>query len=280
MLPHPPRCSVIMVHYGDPRVTQKALVALWAGVQPPARVIIIDHAERPLVLLPRPQQDVIRPATNAGYAGGLNIGLGMIFASRPHGRDIVVGMNNDVFVSAASLHVLVEHLWQHTEPVFIGARWGVVNPLTGRSALRPTGSSERPSPTTLPYIDGAFLAAPWLAWWKLQKVPDDYFMYWEDSALYNRIRQLNIRVQVLPNLRLEHADTTTSAPVDWHTYYLVRNGAHYMQTSTSWPIRGWWRLYNPMRYLYHVVHGGPQSRLIRRALGDALRGVRGKQDVP
>lgn len=270
MIPQPPRLAVITVHYGDPRITTDALTALWHSSRPPDRVIIIDHARQPLSLPSHPNQQTIRPAGNAGYAAGLNIGLGMVFSAKPADEDIVVCMNNDALVSPHTLARVLEYCHRAAQPALVGARWGVVNPLTGRAHLT-SPSSRAPHPSSLSYIDGAFFTAPWSVFRRLKKIPDDYFMYWEESVLNYHLQRLGIPRHVIPDLDIQHDDTKPSTQSDQQTYFLVRNGAHFLQTYTPWPLRLWWWNYNRLRYVYHLGRGHRSSR-IRQALKDAMKG--------
>lgn len=276
MIPHPINCYVIMVHYGDPRVTSAALAALQRGTRVPDQVIIIDHAKTPF-LSSLPTYRVVRPASNTGYAAGLNIGLGLLFTRRVNDQDIIVCMNNDALVGTRTLEKVMASAQRVGRPTFFGARWGFINLLTGRTRLLAPGS-RRPL-ATLSYIDGAFFAAPWSVFYQIKSIPDAYYLYWEEGILATRLRQHRIPSRAIPNLGLRHSDAHSSAPSDLHTYYLVRNGAHYMQTYLPWPYRTWWRLYNRLRFLYHRARG-QQNALIQNALRDALRGQLGQANLP
>lgn len=277
MIPHPINCYVIMVHYGDPSVTTATLAALECSTRVPDQVIIIDHAKTPFPSS-LPTHHVVRPASNAGYAAGLNIGLGLLFTRRVNDQDVIVCMNNDALVGTRTIAKVMASAQRVGRPTLFGARWGAINPLTGRTRLLAPGR-RRPRLGALSYIDGAFFAAPWSVFYQIKSIPDAYYLYWEEGILAARLRQHHIPSRVIPNLGVRHSDASSSAPSDLHTYYLVRNGAHYMQTYPPWPYRAWWRLYNRLRFLYHRARG-QRSALIQKALRDALRGQLGPATLP
>lgn len=276
MHPHLAQATILMVHYGDPEETARALEALWRGGQPPRRVIIIDHADEALILPARPQHVIIRPRTNSGYAAGLNIALGVLFVEKPREDEVVICMNNDVEVTAMTIARVREYFSLNIDPVLLGARWGHIHPLTGRATILPVGAPRPRTHPALTYLDGAFFASTWSVWRRLQKIPDDYFMYWEESMLGAKAREQNIQLEALPEVAIKHTDNPNAGQAAFRTYYLVRNGSHYMQTLTPLPVRWWWKIYNPARLLYHTLRRGEQSGITRRALSDMLHGVQGR----
>ena len=278
MNPHNQQLFVLIVHYGDEAITRQALASLKRSTTQPSLIIVIDHGRTPLVVSPDPTIQVVRPSSGGGYAAGVNFGLGFLLHRQSQANDVVVVMNNDVEVYPDTLAHLLTAWRSIGTPSLIGVQveergvvvhgGGSVNKLTGRATLRETSGG------ALQYIHGAFIAAPYAVWLKLQGLPSHYYMYWEDVLLGRRARVLRIPLQYLPTVIVKH-HTGDKTSAQQH-YYLIRNGALFMQQELPIPIRWWWVIYNRLRYFYHLLCSGPRHRRTARALRDALMGKTGK----
>tara|TARA_Y100000310_G_C20520646_1_gene733491 strand:+ start:195 stop:1061 length:867 start_codon:yes stop_codon:yes gene_type:complete len=272
---------VVIVHYGDSALAQRAVAALKAGSQQPDEIVVVDHNPEPLVLEAVEGLRVVRPSTNDGYGAGLNFGIGTLFSDKPDNRDIIVGMNNDVVVLPDTLTNLRQWWDKHPEPALVGViaeegkrrvgGGGRINPITGRARL-----SARPlvdSPLT--YVHGAFFSAPWEVMMRVRGLPEHYFMYWEDVSLSLRARQMGVPLKVAETVRVTHSEESPSQLPDAKLYYLVRNGALCLSTDAPWPYRPWWRLYSRLRLQYHQARG--TKPVVVEALRDAAAGQTGRR---
>lgn len=255
---HIPKYCIILVHFGAPAATDRALSALFSSTQTPTKTVIIDHAHQPYSTALSYPLTIIRPTKNMGYAAGVNVGLGFLVSKNLAKHDLVIAMNNDAVVSPTTL----SQLQFPSVPTLVGCRGGHLNYLTGRTAL-----DKKP----VNYLDGAFLAATWATWTKLKGMPDEYFLYWEDVALSRRAWKRSISLVVQPELNVQHQPLHPSLTTDQRLYYLVKNGARFLEQDAPgiWPI--FWRSKNRLRYLYHRwLSTRPEAPLIARALYDAI----------
>ena len=104
MNPQNRQLFVIIVHYGQPFVTQGALEALWSGKSAPTAVMVIDHGKTPFLRADARRTHIIRPAVNAGYGAGVNLG-----AQKARGEYLFV-LNPDTLVFPDTLSKLVNFL--------------------------------------------------------------------------------------------------------------------------------------------------------------------------
>lgn len=281
MNPHNPQLFILIVHYGDVTTTRRALTSLRQGSVQPTKITVVDHGELALTGVADTGMVVVRPSSGGGYAAGINFGLGTLMSEGATAHDIVVAMNNDVEVYPETLAHLLTWWSEAASPGLVGARieerggvvygGGTVNAITGRAVLR-----EQPG-ESLHYIHGAFIAAPYHVWLSLQGLPSHYYLYWEDVLLGRRARALGIPLQYASDVRLKHHTSPNIS--SQQAYYLIRNGALFMQQETPAPWRWWWWLYNQLRYMYHVLHRTPSHRLPARALKDALMGKIGQVTI-
>lgn len=266
----------IIVHYGPSSPTREAIKHLLAGSVQPKCIVVVDHARTPFEHDPSDRIRVIRPINNGGYAAGLNTGLGALSTLGATFNDVVIAMNNDIYVQPDTLAAI--QFWHHTHGakalagvvvqeggalIFGGGR---VHTWTGRAMLNTSPQQK------LDYVHGAFLVAPYEIFLKTQGLPEHFFLYWEDVAFSYLLRRQHIPLTVIPTARVTHK-TTSNTMTDTHLYYLVRNGAIFLEQYLAWPWRQYWRLGNYARRLYHAAtrRNNAAGVTIRQALYDAQR---------
>lgn len=265
MIPHTRKYFAVIVHYGDAIPTHRLVADLLASSPHLERIVVVDHARQPLTLHQAPSLQLIRPAQNSGYAGGINLGLGALLAANPNADDVVIMMNNDIKITPETISRVAAWWKKYPKPAIAGNKQGVLHLLTGRTSL---SLNQKSGPGQVKYIHGAFLTAPFPVMMKLQGLPASYFMYWEDVALSVRARQKGILLQVISSLPLQHDDKPKPHYSDDHLYYLVRNGALFLELETSFFWRMFWFVKNRLRLVYHTLKFS--RPVILNALKDAL----------
>lgn len=269
MIPQKRKYFVATVHYGDPSVTNRLLSSLEGSSQVPDKVVVVNNSDQQYSY---PSQTVdiqiVQPKENRGYAGGLTIALGVLVAGGAVAPDIVICLNNDVLVGRDTIKKIRQWIEKNPSPALIGIKSGITNLFTGRARLV---KNHLPSPTWYEtiYIHGTCLIAPLKLFLDAKTLPEQFFMYWEDVAFSAAVVQVGYSLHLLDNLEISHDDKKTVTPSQ--TYYLVRNGAWYLEHATN-PIywRWYWRAKNYFRRLYHT------TPVMKQALEDAHKGILGK----
>lgn len=275
MIPHTRKYHVITVHYGEQAQTEKLVEHLLKIPDGPDRIIVVDHAQSWLVVSPSNRLEIIRPSQNSGYAGGVNIGLGMLATRGADSSDIVVVINNDVVLADSAFQILRRWWDANSELAVAGVQQRALNLFTGRSF---TQLDSHRAMWQLPYLDGVFLAAPLQVFMHLQGLPNHLFLYWEDILFSLRARQVGLPLRVIPNLNITHSSAKSRQASDDQLYYLVRNGALILSRSTPYPWRLMWKVANAARRIYHTLRPPtPTVRTIRSALRDAAHNRTGKR---
>jgi N-acetylglucosaminyl-diphospho-decaprenol L-rhamnosyltransferase len=280
MNPQVLRCFVLLVHYGDPVVTYQALASLQQGRRQPERIVVIDNGTPGgSFVSPYPGCRVIRAQRNAGYGAGLNMGLGALLSEGVTPRDIIICMNCDVEVYPETVASLLTWWQTHPAPALVGAVtedsrqrvWGgKLNLWTGRTTL--VTSEQQPRD----YIHGSFFSAPYDIFMRLHGLPEHYFLYWEDVHFSYQATRAGIPLITLPTVRVRHRDSLTTRPTNQQLYYLVRNGARFLETQAPQPWKTWWWLLNRGRLLYHSLRRGTTHQLVARALADTRHNIMGQ----
>lgn len=254
----------IVVHFGLVDTTKLTIAALLQGKKKPDQIIIIDHSENG-INFKHEKVIVIHPNKNGGYGAGINVGLGVLTGRGIKPQDIVVVMNNDALAAANDLALIDEWFKSRRQLALLGAAWGAINFLSGRTTL--TGKRRQKNA----YIHGAIFAAPLGLFLQMQGLAEEYFLYWEDVEFSQRVVAAGYSLVVLPELKIKHDDEESQMPVE-KIYYLVRNGALFLEKKTKLPIRLWWWTANRLRLFYHRWH---KNAVVAAALQDAINNVTG-----
>lgn len=121
-----PLVTVVILAYGDPKLTEAALHSLVAsgGVYPHMEILIVDNGSSNEALSQLrsyadnfPDVEIIENGENLGFAGGNNVGL-----DRANGEFVLL-LNNDTYLSPGAILSMVNHLKNNRKT-------GVVGPLT------------------------------------------------------------------------------------------------------------------------------------------------------
>jgi len=262
--PHIPHYFALIVHYGPIDVTQRTVQNLLKNASCPVTTIIIDHGSEPY-----PQAAgvaVIRPAHNGGYGKGINTGLEAVSKYNPSDSDIVIVMNNDVVVPGSAFSIL-----SRLESGIVGAEGARIHPFTGRASAKERWG--------YPYLEGFFLAARYSTWKQLHGISEQYFLYWEDAAVSFRARKMGIPFRAIPGLGVHHT-YSKQLPAGDKLFYLVRNGALFLEKELAWPLRLYWHALNRVRYVYHrYISTDPRASVIAEALRAARAGQWGQRKL-
>lgn len=285
MNPHIRKHHVITVHYGNPKSTQRLTSALLQCKKPPDTIIVVNHDKD---LLPKSSFSschIIKPSSNQGYAAGINAGLGALMSRGASANDIVTCINNDITLLPKAF-LSVRRWWENNpKSALVGFAtsqnkhkhaYGYINLLTGRTHL--FSSSAKYSKTTMlqmRYIHGAFMSAPFELFAENHGVPEKYFMYWEDALFSRQITKRKFPLKSASAIIATHQlKSTEHTMTDNKLYYLVRNGALFLEQETPLLWRGYWLIVNRLRYLYHTLKHS-QKPVVVEALKDAINGVTG-----
>lgn len=176
---------------------------------------------------------------NLGYAGGNNVGLAAAAAWQP---DFCWLVNPDIRVSPDTLTLLVEGMSRAPDTAAIGPRvilggakppviWsdgGIVDAATGRTGNRNMGRPEADTPPGgLRDVDSVYGGALLLRTTALAHagpLPEEWFLYFEETDYCRRLAALGWRLLVEPGARVEnHTATAGPKPRPHYLYYMTRN---------------------------------------------------------
>ena len=229
-----PAISAVFVHYRTPALLEAAVTALHRDARASGfkmDVVVVDNgassAAADRLDGARLEAEVLEPASNLGYAGGINLGV------REGRGEVLLLMNADVVVEPGCVRALVDALadaeiagprlfWDHgcrlmlppqqvrTRAAELDAAWAERSVAWGRSyrrrwrrRARAFWSGREPVPCF--ELTGAFLAVRRDFWERVGPFDEGYRLYFEETDWLLRARALGARAVLAPAARAVHA---------------------------------------------------------------------------
>src|SRR5262249_7336056 len=232
-----PRVSGVCLSYNRPHLLADALAGLSTQTYSNLDVTVIDNRSPRSAMVAEvarrfPQFRFIPNPANAGFAGGMNLGIRMATG------EYVCLTEDDLLLEPTYVSALVEHFTSHP---YTGLAGGLLVNRESRTVLCAGGEydlgpifrfrfrsegeladGQFRAPVEVPFISGSvvFARRDFLAG-ELNGFRDDFFLYYEDLDLSHRARRAGRPVVVVPQARAYHAEpppNTASALVEYHKY--------------------------------------------------------------
>lgn len=239
---------------------------------------------------------------NTGYGAGNNVGIRYAL---DHGAEAVWVLNPDTIVEPHTLGTLVAALDSDPSIGIVGPR--IVNggsrPLTiwfnggevdlvsgGATRHLDSGVPDAQVPHTglrdVDYVTGAAMLVRRRLLETVGLIPEEYFLYFEETDLCLRARRAGWRVVVEQEARLAHYKRSAGRlPTPYYVYYYVRNRFVFGQRFTSLPpseiersVQDWIAAWRKRVERADPGWVGVYDRLVESALEDGRRGVLGRRD--
>ena len=299
------RVTAIILNHREADQALRLLAALRRVKYDPLDVLVVDNASGAgdLVRL-RQRNEVIESGANLGYAGGNNVGIREALS---RGADAVWILNPDVEPSRRSLGRLVETMRSDPRIGVLGCRilegegdyptvqsegGSIVWEAGGRSELLGRGTHlkrrrRKAEVRDVDFVPGAAMLVRRQVLEQVGLLPEQYFMYFEETEFCLQAARAGWRVAVNPNAEVTHySGRRIGLPSPTYLYYFVRNRLLFGREHTEMPfedlvadVEEWvdsWR-----RRVQEVDPAWlPRfESLVRRAVTDARQGTYGKVDL-
>jgi GT2 family glycosyltransferase len=238
--------SIITVNYNQTGLTLALLQSIVAQDFEDVETIVVDNGSKedpfPAITTQFPQVICVRSATNLGFAGGNNKGIGLA-----KGRYLFF-VNNDTEIPNGCIAQLVG--WATANP-----RCGAVSPmiyyypasekriqyagmtpisrLTARNATIGEGALDHGQfgqPTLTAYAHGAAMLVPSTVLEKVGTMYEQFFLYYEELDWCARMHRAGYETWVQPQATIVHKESAsvgTNSPLK--TYFMHRNRLLFMQ---------------------------------------------------
>lgn len=240
------RVATVVLNYRDVDDTLACVRSLRAGLATDQRLIVVDNGPQGSPDAARLAEQLGRHATvvssgdNLGYAGGNNVGIRLALQQQP---EFVWLVNPDLRVEPATLQQLLvtagrirdagalgpRILHGGSDPAriwFDGGRFDAAG--NGATGHVNDGRLEADTPPTpardTDYVTGACLLLRADAVRHVGLLPEDYFLYFEETDYCRRLAGAGWRLVIDPQARAAHHKRSSGElPTVAYVYYMCRN---------------------------------------------------------
>ena len=190
-----------------------------------------------------PQLTLIETGKNLGFAGGNNVGIQYAL---DHGAEYVWLLNNDTIIdpealaellkvaeSESSIGMVGSKILQYSEPDIIDFAEGRINFRTGVArhigrGEKDIGQYDQSSETD--YITGCSLFVKQEVFEKVGLMPEEYFLYYEETDWCLQARGQGYRICVSPHSKVFHkVHSSTQKTLGAFLYYITRNRLFFLE---------------------------------------------------
>lgn len=259
-----PLVYILVLHWRGIENTRHCLTSVEKLGYQNFRLLLVDNGSEAFdgesLKLEFPAIELLRLESNRGFSGGCNAGISY---SLEHNADYIWVLNNDTFVRADSLSLLVDAAVGDSKAAALSA--AVLDLVPENSAKKSSenesdrsGESIIPGKGIIDFVRAKSLLkrAPsnepteceWLAASNLllraeairgDKYFDDrYFLYFEDTELCYRLKLKGWKCLLVPKARIEHSGgaSTKDGLEHWRSYYYTRNRMLFFSTYAPFPL--------------------------------------------
>ena len=273
---HRPLVSIISVNYNQSSVTCDMVASLRQITYPNIEIIVVDNAsptdDPTQIAESYPEVNLIRSASNLGYAGGNNLGI-----QQAKGKYLLF-LNNDTEVAPDFLEPLVDLfennpkagiaspkiIYFGTDNLIQYAGSTGINPWTGRS--KGIGSKEKDNgqysvSSTTALADGAAMMVPKKVVDEVGMMPELYFLYYEELDWCEMIKRAGYTCHYVAGATIYHKESVSVGKASvLKTYYMNRNRLLFIRRN----VNGWAFLTSTMVFLMAAIPKKALSHSIRR----------------
>ncbi|MDO8106801.1 glycosyltransferase family 2 protein [Isoptericola sp. b441] len=203
--------AIVVVSYGSAALVDRNLPpAALDGLD--ALVVLVDNyrsardRDEARDVARRRGWELLTPAVNLGFGAGVGLGTARALEL---GRTELLLVNPDLRATAAVLGELAAACradpWTMRSPRVLrpdGSVWFSGGEVAVREGTTRTAGADSTAHTG--WLSGACLAVSAQLWRACGGFDDDYFLYWEDVDLAWRVRAVGGRLEVRPDLAVEH----------------------------------------------------------------------------
>lgn len=245
-----PRVSVITVNFNQTELTLDLLKSLRTCGYDNLEIWVVDNAskENPeaTILKQYPEVRFIRSEQNLGFAGGNNLAIEKCTG------EYLFFINNDAEALPNSINLLVDYLEANTqvgvvspcicyypaaqtdplEIQYLGTT--PVHPLTARNRTIGEGTIHHENtpetPYSTAYAHGAAMLLPRRVLDAVGKMPEEFFLYYEELDWCEQIKRAGFSIAVVPQATILHKESRSVGKRSLlQTYYLNRNRVLFMR---------------------------------------------------
>jgi len=293
-----PKVFIIILNWNNWSDSLECLKSLRNNDYPNYQVVIIDNGSKEKPQAPNPEIKIIYNKENLGFSGGNNVGIKYALEQ---GADYILLLNDDTLVSRDFLTKIVEAGESNKKFGILGPKiyfadqkekiWfagGQVNWLYNKGIMRgyneiDIGQYDSPEIQETDYITGCCLLIKRAVIEKIGLMPEDYFLYYEDTDWSLAAQGVGFKCIFVPRAKIWHKGSKSSIEGSpSYIYYHVRNGLILAQRFAPWYIKPFvhldvlWRIKKQnIKYIFFLKKR-TWAKYILLGIKDFYLGRRGK----
>lgn len=248
-----PKVFIVILNWNNWPDTFECLESVKKINYPDFQIVVVDNGSLEKPEIKNPNVKYIFNPDNLGFSEGNNVGIKYALEQ---GADYVLLLNNDMLVEPDFLGKLVRAGQSWPEAGFLGPKmlfnddrrkiWSVggkVNWLYNKGVMVgyneiDVGQYDQPEVQETDYITGACLLAKRQIIEKIGLMPNDYFLYYEDTDWSLRARQAGFKCLFVSSAVVYHKGSRSSkAGSPSYIYYHSRNGLILANNFAPWYIQ-------------------------------------------
>lgn len=293
-----PKVFIIILNWNNWSDTLECLESLKNNDYPNEQVVIIDNGSKKKPQAPDSEIKIIYNKENLGFAGGNNVGIKYALEK---GADYILLLNNDTLVKQDFLTKLVEAGESNKDFGLLGPKiyfagqkekiWfagGQVNWLYNKGIMKgyneiDKGQYDLPAIQETEYITGCCLLIKRATIEKIGLMPEDYFLYYEDTDWSLAAQGVGFKCVFVPRAKIWHKGSKSSIEGSpSYIYYHIRNGLILAQRFAPWYVKllvhlnVGWRIKKQIIKLIFFPKKRTWAKYILLGIKDFYSGKRGK----
>ena len=247
-----PKVFIIIINWNGKKDTLECLESIKNNDYPNYEVVIIDNGSKERFQVSDSKIKVIYNKENLGFSGGNNVGIKYALKNK---AGYILLLNNDTIVSNNFLSKIIKIAERDNKIGMIGPKiyfpnskkiWfagGKINWLYNKGIMRgydeiDNGQYDKPETQKTDYITGCCLLIKRDVVEKISLMPEEYFLYYEDTDWSLRARQIGYKCIFVPSAIIWHKGSKSSiAESPSYIYYHIRNGLILAKKYAPWYIK-------------------------------------------
>lgn len=292
--PYAPKVSVILVNYNGAKDTIECVQSLNAITYSNYEVIVVDNASTDSSVAELQAAElsntvILQTPENLGFSGGNNVGIRYALEQK---TDYILLLNNDTLVTPEFLNVLVDSIQKLGKQTILTSKilyagnpdtiWyagGEFNEKIGRASHTSIGQKDNLEETLreVTFISGCCMLLHADALKQIGELDESFFLYCEDLEYCCRAREKGFRLYYEPKSVIYHkVSASTGRSSDLSVYYTVRNTQYILDGYVRPKCRLIAKLYVFGQTCKRIATGEFSLRMVKKALGHYLQGIKGK----
>ena len=293
-----PKVFIIILNWNNWSDSLECLESLENNDYHNYQVVIIDNGSKEKPQAPSPEIKIIYNKENLGFSGGNNMGIKYALEN---GADYVLLLNDDTIAAPDFLSRLVEagesdekigavgpKIYFYEDRNRIWSAGGKLNWLYNKGSLRgwdqmDKGQYDFPKIQETPHLTGCCVLVKKEVIEKIGLMPEDYFLYYEDTDWLMKARRAGYKCIFVPEAKIWHKISRSAlAESSLYIYYHVRNGLIFAQRFAPWYIKPFvyldvgWRIIKQIIKLVLMPKKRSWAKAILLGIKDFYLGRRGK----